>query len=231
MDFKNFIRNKTVAFVGGCPNIMGMGLGEKIDSYDIVVKSGGSVFLDSNNHFHSYGKRLHVLYVNVQFTREMRPLSGKLFTQRNVKYLCTKTKDHDYLFDKDPENLQIRDIGDTMGIVNESFHGATMGSYIFKDLLLCEPKELYITGIDFFVSKKKEFEHDNYKEYLPGYLPDKIREQGNVINKGKTEDGHNLIENTKYIKTLFNDYEGIVHTDKFIYKIMDGLIKGEVCQK
>lgn len=218
MKYKQLLQNKRIVFVGGCPNIIGMGKGKEIDQYDVVIKSGGSIFLNSNEYYKDYGKRLDVLYVNVQFVREMSPLK---IIPKGLKFICTKSGNGSKLTGKIPVRTM-----ESMKIVNKDFIGATMGAYIFKDILLQNPKELYITGIDFFISKKKEFEHDNYQEYLPGYLPDKIRHQGNIINNGKKEDGHNLIENTKYIAKLFETNKNM-KTDPFIKELMYEIISGK----
>jgi hypothetical protein len=222
--YKDFIKGKRVIFVGSCPNIKGRNQGEIIDSYEVVVKTNGSVFLEGEEYFKDYGSRIDVLYTNNQFQREMRPLPVKDFYKRGISYLRMKAcSDSDLL--KYNEYIKTGKITETMQQVNKKLYGALMGAYIFTDILLCEPRELFITGVDFFVSKKKVFEHDNYQEYLPGYLPDKIRRQGNIINKGKIEDGHNMLDNTKYIHELFHAYECMVMPD-FIYELMIKVVNG-----
>lgn len=97
-------------------------------------------------------------------------------------------------------------------------------------MLLHNPAEIHLTGVDFFASKKKVFEHDNYQEYLAHYLPPKIRNEGNKINKGKKSDGHNMLSNTKFIYKLFQETGKITMPD-FIYDIMIGIVQGKIKQK
>ena len=103
-----------------------------------------------------------------------------------------------------------------------------MGLYLIRDILNCKPKSLTVTGIDFFISKKKVFEHDNYQEYFPGYLPDKIREQGNRINAGKVEDGHNLTDANKIMFDFYN--KGMIQFPEYVRDILFGIIDGSLRQ-
>jgi hypothetical protein len=96
--------------------------------------------------------------------------------------------------------------------------------------LIHNPKEFYLTGVDFFLSKKAVFEHDNYQEYYEGYLPNKIRIQGNKINKGKLEDGHSMIENTKFIKELYDNHSNF-RMPGFIERLLIGICEGRFKQQ
>jgi len=225
MKYYDYLRDKKVIFVGGCPNIKGREFGDFIDSYDIVIKTNGSVFLNDELYYQDYGKRINVLYCNVQFSREMNPLPVKDFKDRGIEWLCFKG-----ISRKDQESYQrhinVRHIGNIIKEVHAICHGALMGCFIFTDILKAQPKELYITGLDFFISKKSKFEHDNYKEYLPGYLPDKILNQGNRINVGKTEDGHNMIANTKYIHGLYQRHDNFKMSQE-TFLLMKDIIDGQ----
>lgn len=227
--FKNYICGKKVIFVGGCPNLIGLGKGSFIDNFDIVLKSGGSVFLESEEYCKDYGKRIDVLYVNVQFCREMRPIPVHKFRDKGIKYLCMKSPSREDL-DMYGQYINARSIRPALKQVQVYVKSAAMGLAIFQDVLNCSPKEFFLTGIDFFASKKKSFEYDNYQEYLNGYLPDTIRRQGNIINKGKTEDGHNFLENAKFVKKLFNENYNM-KTENFIMKLLNDIVSEKVKQK
>jgi hypothetical protein len=230
MNFSDYIKNKRVAFVGGGAILIDRKMGEFIDSFDVVVRTNGSSTLIENPSFvKDYGQRMDVLYTNNQFYREMSPLPIHDYVKKGVKYLRMKTckaKDLDN-FNNTINTVVITEI---MKKVNKYCPSSTMGAYIFTDILNCEPKQLYITGIDFFASKKEVFEHDNYQEYFPGYLPDKIRIQGNAINKGKTEDGHSFKGNAGYIHKLWKDHDNMVFPN-FIENILIGIIEGRIKQK
>jgi len=225
MKYYDYLRDKKVIFVGGCPNIKGREFGKSIDDYDIVVKTNGSVFFYGDDYYQDYGKRINVLYCNVQFAREMHPLPVKDFKCRGIDWLCFKG-----INKKDQESYQrhinVRHIGNIIKEVHQSCFGALMGCFIFTDILKAQPEELYITGIDFFISKKAKFEHNTYNEYLPGYLPNKIRKQGNQINIGKKEDGHNMMKNTKYIYSLYQKYDNFKMSQE-TFLLMKDIIDGK----
>lgn len=223
MNYKKYIENKRVIFVGAWGGLKGFG--NIIDSYDIVVKSNGSINFKTDEYYRNYGKRIDVLYVNNQFYRNMKPFPLK---EWNLKWLCMKTcSELDY--ESYSKQTNTRTLNEVMKDVNKECPSAAMGSYIYTDILRCNPKEFFLTGVDFFASKKKVFEYDNYKEYLPGYLPEKIRVEGNKINIGKTEDGHNFLENAKYIYGLYLENENFKMM-KETEELLKGIVNGKIQQ-
>lgn len=230
MSYETFLKDKRVIFVGACPNIKGMGKGKEIDSYDIVVRTNGSINLIEGDDFvKDYGKKCDVLYVNNQFYRNMSPLPVTDYMRKGVKWMCFKG-----LNPKDRLRFQkrmqgVRSIKREILEVVKTVPTATMGSFLMLDILRREPKEFFFTGMDFFASRKPEFEHDVYKEYVDGYLPDKIREQGNEINVGKTEDAHDFHGNAKFMYDLFREYD-CFKTEDFIFELLEKIMSGEIKQ-
>lgn len=229
MNYPEYIKNKRVCFVGASPILKGRKTGQEIDNFDVVVRTNGSIELLKNADFvRDYGGKIDVLYTNNQYYRETTfPISQ--YIKQGVKYLRMKTckpKDLE-LYNK---YFNTRIIKSTMEQVNQVNPSATMGAYILTDILKHNPKQLYVTGIDFFASKKAIFEHDNYQEYFEGYLPDVIRIQGNVINKGKTADGHSFQGNANYIYNLWKNNDNMVFPN-YIENILLGIIEGRIKQK
>ena len=227
MKFADYIRDKRVCFVGACPNLKNTAYGEQIDSFDIVCKSNGSLFFDSAEYYRDYGARIDVLYTNNQFYRNMKEELVNLH-RRKVQYLRMKTCSHVDLH-RFSRSVNVEIIRDAMTFVNRSIDGALMGCYLIQDILQYKPKELHVCGIDFFLSKKKVFEHDNYQEYLKDYLPNPIREEGNRINVGKTEDGHSQYENTKFIYDLFMS-NPVLSMPENIRELMIGIVSKKLSQ-
>ena len=228
MNYSRYISNKRVVFVGACPNLKGKGLGNKIDSYDVVIRSNHSWSFGSEDYKKDYGTKCDVLYINRQYYREMSPFPIEIMKKRGIKWLCMKGySPSDYMiFSK---YFFVRHIKEIINIVNKEVKGATMGSYILSDLLSCEPKEIYFTGIDFFASKSPKFVHNNYREYIEGYLPHKIVKQGNRINANKIEDGHNFNDNARFFKKLFNENKHL-KTDNFIMEVLNNIVTGKIKQ-
>ena len=228
MGYKEYITGKRICFVGACPNIKGKGLGKIIDGYDIVVKSGHSWSFNQPDYFKDYGRRCDVIYVNRQYYREMKPFPINEMKAKGITWLCLKGISDDDLKRFDPI-VRTRTIREIFLEVNRVLKSASMGNYIIYDLLKWEPAELYMTGIDFFASKNPAFVHDNYQEYLDGYLPPRIREQGNIINVGKMEDGHDFLGNAKYFYNLFRQHRNF-KSDDFILDLLHGIVEGKIRQ-
>lgn len=228
MNFEEFLKGKKVVFVGACPNIIGKGMGSFIDKFDVVVKSGHSWWFDSPEYKRDYGSRCDIVYVNRQYYREMKPFPIMEMKDWKVKWVCLKgCTDQDLLAFN--QVIRARKLSTALKKVNQELRSASMGNFIMRDLLDCEPSELYLTGMDFFVSKNPEFIHDNYQEYLDGYLPPKIRNQGNLINIGKKADGHDFYGNAKWFYELFLTNKNL-KTDNFIMDVLKGIVDRKINQ-
>ena len=226
MNYRDYIKDKDVIFVGASPILKGLAQGQVIDIYDVVIKTNGSVFLKSDDYHKDYGKRIDVLYTNNQFYREMSPFPLEKWKHEGDKYLRMKTcRDLEQI--NKVINAEI--IKDAIKYVSKDLPSATMGAFIFRDILMCEPKTLMVTGIDFFASKKKAFEHNNYNEYVSGYLPDKIRKQGNEINKGKTKDGHDFYGNADYIHEMYKRHNNFLMPE-YVENILVRIVNREIDQ-
>lgn len=228
--YAEMIKGKKVVFVGACPNIKGMKLGDVIDDYDVIVKSNGSVYSQARDDYKiDYGSRTDILYCNNQFQREMKPFNLSYMASQGVKALNFKNIGEPWKSEYG-KYMIVRDVSRIVKTVQRSCRSAAYGPMIYLDILQFKPEKLFITGVDFFASKKAKFEHDNYDEYIEDYLPKKIRTIGNVINRGKTKDGHSFVGNAQYIMSLFESYPNL-KTHEFIYNILKGIINGTVKQK
>jgi hypothetical protein len=226
--YRRTIENKKVCFVGACPNIIDKNLGNKIDNYDIVVRTNHFWKPFKNEYLKDYGRRCDILYVNNQYYREMRPLPTTEMKIRGISWLCMKgVKPKD--FRRYSKDLFVRTYLNTIKRVCKFVPSASAGSLICEDILQYNPKELYITGIDFFASRKPVFEIDNYQEYIEGYLPRKIQLKGNILNKNKKSDGHDFLGNAKYIYSLFLKNQNF-KTDSFIYALLKKIVNKEIQQ-
>lgn len=226
MNYAKYIRGKRVCFVGPSALIRGQRQGEKIDDYDIVVKTNGSVFLTGDEYYRDYGSRIDVLYTNHQFAREIGPFPVKRFMAAGVRCLRMKVGIRADEYRQHFEHVGI--ISEAAREAKRHCKSALMGAIIMTDILQHEPTELHVTGISFMQLKSKVFRHDDYREYFPGYLPDKIRRQGNRINAGKTRDGHDQLSNTRYIARLVD--ENPVTLPDEIRKLMLDICSGRVRQ-
>lgn len=229
MNYDEYIAGQRVIFVGSCPNLLGKRRADFIHSYDIVVRTNGS-FPVPDAYRTDYGMRCDVLYVNNQFRREMRPLDCALYRRNKLRWLCGKRFSGSEKKTYRKYLYGVRDIVDVGKSVSSVLPSATMGTMILTDILRFRPAELYVTGVDWFASRKPVFEHDNYREYLPTYLPDRIRAKGNIINAGKQKDGHDFYGNADYFYHLFSQYPGCLRTDANLKDLLERIVRREVKQ-
>jgi hypothetical protein len=120
------MRNKIVCFVGGCSNIIGLGKGPEIDKYDIVIRSNGGYPVQDRLKG-DYGSKCDIWSINNQYSRYMRrhgmqPQKVTPIYKNDLKAIFSRLS---------------------------SIPGLLMGPAVWTWVLEQNPKELYITGIDF----------------------------------------------------------------------------------
>lgn len=226
--YREYIQNKSVVFVGACPNLLGRELGKKIDSYDIIVRSNNFWRPFMKDIENDYGSRCDVLYVNNQYHRETKPFPIEEMRIRGLKWLCFKGLNNDKI-NRYNKAINSRSYMPSVKYIAKALPSATAGLFLCADILNQKPKEFYYTGVDFFASKKPVFQVNNYREYLPGYLPKNIVGTGNRINAGKKQDGHNFIANAKYFYDMFKKNDNF-KTDDFILDLLYGIVNGKIKQ-
>lgn len=223
MNYKELIANKRVIFVGPAPNLIGKKRADFINSFDVVCRSNGSILLLNKPEFKKdYGNKIDVLYSNVQFHREMgSPFPLKRWKDKHhLKFLCMKTCGQKFI-DEYKEIMPVRTLNKLIGKLHSKIEGLLMGPIILTDILAHHPKELYFTGMNFFIDKPDKFIPGDYREYYPNYLPEKIRKKANVANIGRI-DPHDQLSNARYVYGLYKN--GLLKTDKEIVKIMEKIL-------
>ena len=223
-NYANFIKDKRVILVGPAQSIRSKEWGEWIDSFDIVVRTNGAIFLTDNEEYKKdYGGRCDVLYVNVQFHREISPFPLKEWKDKGVQFLCFKGGSR-LLQEKNP-HLHCRRISKNAMALNHRIEGTLYGPLIVQDLLDFGPKELYITGMDFYVTKPPVFIPGDYREYFPEYLPKKIRDKADIKNIGRI-DPHGKASNTQFLYNLMQ--EGKLKADSITTFLMGKVVNGQI---
>ena len=61
-DLKNLVKNKTVAIVGPSPHLVNTGLGEFIDSHDLVIRINEIL---PSGYFQDYGSKTDIVFLNL----------------------------------------------------------------------------------------------------------------------------------------------------------------------
>ncbi len=193
-NYKELINNKRIIFV--CPSniLIGKKMGTWIDSFDIVVRIN-QFFNTLNLNIEDCGQKCDVLYINNQFAREFSPFALKNWKQKGLKWLCWK-----HVLNEIDKKINNRSFGQVISEL-KMIDGILTGTIVVKDLLNQKPKELYISGMNFY-SKVK---NNNY--YIDGYAPDRFVPD-NLINNidlnNQENKIHDIPSNKKYILRLYD---------------------------
>jgi hypothetical protein len=203
IDFYNFIYNKRVAFV--CPSriLEESWSGDKIDKFDIVVRTNTFFPVTDKIIARDYGKKCDILYINTKMQKEFPVLPIERYVENGLKWLCFKT---DLGKDKELYNnsLNIRDIQHLLNKKQETYvKSPLMGTLIILDILDHFPKEFWIFGMNFYNGNILDFEN----QYLPNYLPENVykdyidKRQNGFFTKDKI---HDTEENRRFVMNLYH---------------------------
>jgi hypothetical protein len=216
------IEGKSVILVGPAPIMKGRCLGKWIDTFDFVLRTNGAInLLDRISYQKDYGKKCDMLCINVQFHRESKPLPLERWKKRyGLKFLGMKTNPVSVIqnYSKTIPTLSLQS---SIGKLHKTVKGVLYGPVVMDYILQYKPKELWFTGIDFYFNKPDIFVPDDWREYFPNYLPEKVQNWANVKNIGKV-DPHDQYSNCKFMWELLQ--QGRIKTNNFIYDIMGTII-------
>lgn len=161
--------NKRVCFVGPSPELIknGKKFGKLIDSYDIIIRTNGAYPVKEDLKCY-YGSRTDVLVMNIPWINSPE-FNFNIYENSEIKYIYDfgenykkgYTSNHiDFLsFDEDLYE-KIKKFSDLEMI--QPFNGMN----IVSQVLVCNPKELFICGVDNYANSKSHYD---------GYLPSTIK--------------------------------------------------------
>lgn len=171
---RKIVEGKRVIYVGPSPILKGRGLGEFIDSFDVVVRCN-NMYKVPEELWEDYGKRCDVAYFIHAYLRynklDLNTLlknktvifakSGKVAGINGVPWFQYKTR----VFFEDKTNK----------ITNRKIEGRTIstGLLTMKQILRAQASLLYVTGIDFYTTQDLHVVHyknkrpvlDSYQKY------------------------------------------------------------------
>lgn len=229
LKYKEYISGKKVAFVAPARAFIGSGKGPEIDACDIVVRTNHFPFI-LDDYAADFGARCDVLYINMQYCREMFPVPIGELKKRGVEWMCFKglSQENRTLYSKHFKVRQI--LPDISRKVAESVQSYTYGNYIWTEILCMGPRELLLFNTDFFAYRKKHFGPDLYDNYLPGYLTDNIINQANQINVNLEKYDHDFLGNASYTAGLFRAHKNF-KADSSCAGILGKIMNGEIDQR
>lgn len=198
--YKEFLRDKKVIFVGPSPILEGSALGSFIDSFDVVVRTNNMLNTLINNPLlqKDYGSKTDILYVNVTYERDnLKEWQIDKWKERDLRYLCKMM----YCSPKLPLCFKWRNIPNRHP--NEPPPTLFIGTRLISDLLAYPISELYVTGIDGYASISEVLDGKN-SEYVFGYLPDfTLRQREKSI--GGPVSLHDKYRDTRLILEMMKD--------------------------
>ena len=172
-EYFNYLKDKRVAIVGPAKSAEGARGGEKIDSYDLVVRVK-STFV-SEDRQHDLGTKLNILYTDDATTNDVRPNdevtkegldkqtinNGKTnILPTAFEYICSAYPQEEWFFDRFEGSLKyLSGFNKVRLMTAEPYFKAkketnrpNAGFSAIIDLLNTPLAELYITGLDFYRS-------------------------------------------------------------------------------
>jgi hypothetical protein len=237
-EYDKIIRGKKVAIVGPAKILKGAGLGEKIDSYDTVIRMNG--FFDIEPEFYKdYGKKCDILYINGSTGKNAAYMNPELliypkkaigirktnhvlcysilpledWRERGLKIL-SKVEVDDSIMENNANIIVRRTRHVVAGTVFQKSNADT--KYKFKQLPLIGPT---IIG--------EVCEHGPAEVYVTGFdfYVNGISWIDGYAGKVKRTGGHKYAENAEFMQKMIND--GKIKVDDNLLKIINNIVSGE----
>jgi len=222
--FLEYLSGKRVVVVGPSPILVGRNTGKEIDSFDVVVKTGPAILIDSLDYFADYGRRCDVVYMNATFCRALTSPPIHNMKSRGLKFVRARINLENLI---KPLSVHFDTHVLDAAFINKIFPDslALMGTIAILDILKSDVKELHITGFDFNTSRGPTMKHvnvpgaGNYGEYVTGYV-DLIKKDMDFMRVQK--DAHNHVNDTRLIKQLHG--EGKITMPDYVEEKMNLLL-------
>lgn len=215
---KEFVRGKSVAFVGLSPCLKGKGLGREIDSHDIVYRT--NMYPLSKDLQVDYGERCDI----ISFQRAFRKFAPQ-YLSNGVKYLITNLSDSErdifhlphFYVPWSERKVYGREIAK---YTKMELRHPTAGMMAYFLTLGCKSFKYY--GVTMYqdesgkITNHTEFDHyiDEYKEFWGGGRYDK-----NMKYQMDSDTSHNFAAHAKYIRHLI--HTGKIDIDEYSGKFFE----------
>lgn len=173
------INKKNVIVVGSSNKIVGKGLGDYIDSFDVVVKFNGSLFLyDDKDFTKDYGGRYDIQFMTNPLIRKKKP---NLKKYNFVDYFLFK---RDYKEYQDiPRKIIKKNFKNVESKMEKgfTFSGIAVLDYVLEQ----NPESVELVGWDMYIGKPNYWDGD-WSHYPKGYIPKEMKE----LTAKENADGH-----------------------------------------
>ena len=218
VDLKELLKGKRVALVGPSSHIVGKGLGDKIDSYDIVVRIG-QFFQIPEKMYPDLGKKTNI--VAHSFNQFQIPKCNKTFLNSIDMVMCCMSSNN---LKNQQENFfkslttKYYNINDDYfrKICKETGTAVNSGFAAIVVLLQYEIKELFITGYSFYnMGKYGDVYYDEYEKEAKSTAIKVKGEPKNITPKQARSDLHNQKSQIERFSKLIEEYD-VISLDDFL---------------
>jgi len=194
---KSYFNNKRVIFVGPSPEIKHNGdkFGQFIDSFDIVIRTGGGINISKLNPDY-LGIKTHVVIINDPFIVAPE-FDFSIYENSNISYIYHYGGLKRYNIKSN--KVKLLDMSYLTNIIKNDIKKDKIkpftGMFITSEILRYNPLEYYIVGVSNYNSNIQHFD---------GYLPSIIK-SNDVLNRQKKFHPNTKSEQYEYFKYLLRE--------------------------
>tara|TARA_R110000796_G_scaffold252610_1_gene388679 strand:- start:1018 stop:1713 length:696 start_codon:yes stop_codon:yes gene_type:complete len=155
--YRDYMKGKRVALVVSGASLFEKGLGDLIESYDVVVRLNRALPVDPRGES-DVGKRTDVLYNTLDgFSDAGGPIDGDLWKRSGVKYVCSTYPKSEY-FTYPEKSSHLNNILPTRWMKDEVYYPIreyvkfrpNSGTTTLMDILSHDIGKVHLFGLDFF---------------------------------------------------------------------------------
>lgn len=203
---RKIVEGKRVIYVGPSPILKGRGLGEFIDSFDVVVRSN-NMYKVPEELWEDYGKRCDVAYFVMSFLRNNKIDVEYLKREKTLVFSKNNSGIAKRVFTGkiDWVEFQPRFVDFEGRLCEEKVNRRMLSTGILSvvHVLACKPLEIHFTGVDFYT---------NNKTHVVYYTTKKKVDKAIEIH-------HDLEANKKFFRELLESRKEL-QADEFIKALL-----------
>jgi len=217
--YGDYMKGKKVALVVSGASLFQKGLGDLIESYDVVVRLNRALPVDPNK-ISDIGQRTDVLYNTLDgFPDAGGPIDGDLWKNNGVKYVCSTYPKSEY-FTYPEKSSHLNSILPTIWIKDEVYYPIreyvkfrpNSGTTALMDILSHDIAKVHLFGLDFFrtLYDPKYLQSGGSKEEFERHLATNKKDRHDPDSQYKffkyeVYPNDDRIEIDDYFKEILND--------------------------
>lgn len=204
-DLENYIKGKSVAFVGMAPTILNKGLGEEIDSHDIVFRT--NMFPIPDNLQQDYGKKCNIISFQKNYMNRINNIDVDI----NIVNWPRDFKKPVYLFGPVKKRI-ITEYIKTLTKIDINYPTAGLTAYMLS--IAAGAKSFKYYGVTGYQDLNNNIvNHDNCNHCVEEYQNSWLDKEKILETNMLTGTSHNFKEENKFRKMLIE--QGLCDIDEY----------------